>query len=87
MRCTGADNGVEGHVGAFVVSSPVAANKDKEGAFEITHVAKLIDFESQKQSKSLPRISETFEIFKSKSATAGKLVLNGAGKVGKVTQR
>ena len=51
---------MEGHVGAFVVSSPVAANKDKEGAFEITHLAKLIDFESQKQSKSLPEISENF---------------------------
>ena len=55
-----ADNGVEGHVGAFVVSSRVAANKDKEGAFEITHVAKLVNLESQKLSKSLSEISETF---------------------------
>ena len=98
LRHTDADNGVEGHGGAFVVSSScvdvhvhiapvssscVATNKDKEAAFEITH--KLQNFESQKRSKSLQEISWIFETF-ARNLWNEKLALNRTDKVQKVTQ-
>ena len=64
-------------------------NKDKEGAFEITHVAKRVNFElAQKLQNSLyyvkaRNILKNFEI---KSGELGKSALNDSGKARKVTQ-
>ena len=73
LRCTDADNGVEGHAGAFVVSCcpRVAGNKDKEGAFEITHTLQnswTLSHRNganlcKKSFESLKRLQAIFELF------------------------